>query len=85
MDTERIEALEQVGAGRPDVLVDTKILLFFHFRFAMMEEKIILSTILRNFDVFSVTKPKEISLLAELVLRPKNGLHVQFSKRHNRE
>ena len=60
-------------------------LILFHFRFAMMEEKIILSTILRKFDVFSVTKPKEISLLAELVLRPKNGLHVQFSKRHNRE
>ena len=50
----------------------------------MMEEKIILSTILRKFNVSAVTKPQEISLLAELVLRPKYGLHVQFSKRsHN--
>ena len=57
----------------------------FVSRFAMMEEKIILSTILRKFNVSAVTKPQEISLLAELVLRPKNGLHVQFSKRsqHN--
>ena len=47
----------------------------------MMEEKIILSSLLRKFNVHAVTKPQDISLLAELVLRPKNGLHVQFSKR----
>ena len=47
----------------------------------MMEEKIILSSLLRKFNVYAVTKPQDISLLAELVLRPKNGLHVQFSKR----
>lgn len=53
----------------------------FVCRFAMMEEKIILSSLLRKFNVHAVTKPQDISLLAELVLRPKNGLHVQFSKR----
>ena len=49
----------------------------------MMEEKIILSSILREFDVLPTSSRglEDIPLLAELVLRPKNGLFVKFTKR----
>ena len=49
------------------------------FRFAMMEEKIILSSILRRFDILphrKLANHQDLKLLAELVLRPKCGLHV---------
>ena len=54
-------------------------MIFLVFRFALMEEKIILTTILRKFDVAATTNLKDdIPLLAELVLRPKHELLVRF-------
>ena len=56
-------------------------MIFHVFRFALMEEKIILTTILRKFDVTATTNINNIPLLAELVLRPKNQLLVKFTRR----
>lgn len=47
-------------------------------RFALMEEKAVLSAILRNFHVQSLDKREEIILLAELILRPRDGIRVRL-------
>ena len=43
-----------------------------------------LAAVLHRFHVAPVTPPEQLqaSLLAELVLRPKQGLHVTISRRH---
>ena len=52
-----------------------------YFRFALMEEKILISSILRKYNLRSNVKPSEIPLMAELILRPKNGIYVSLEKR----
>nr|CAH0113238.1 unnamed protein product [Daphnia galeata] len=47
-------------------------------RFALLEEKSILSAIFRNFHVRSLDKREEIILLAELILRPRDGIRVHL-------
>ena len=53
-------------------------------RFALLEAKLVVARVLHRFHVSAVTPPDQLqaSLLAELVLRPKQGLHVTFSRRH---
>ena len=49
----------------------------------MMEEKIVISTILRRFQLKSVVSNHEdLEKLGELILRPKNGLHIEFTRRN---
>lgn len=50
-------------------------------KFALSEEKIVLANILRRFMVRSLDPRDQIVVVAELVLRPKNGLRVQFFPR----
>jgi len=50
-------------------------------KFALMEEKVMISSLLRRFCFHSAVKPEDIPLLAELILRPKNGLHMSIKKR----
>ncbi|XP_066993608.2 cytochrome P450 4C1 isoform X2 [Anabrus simplex] len=50
-------------------------------RFAMMEEKVVLSTVLRNFKLESLDKPKDIVPLGELITRPKDPLRIRFRTR----
>ncbi|XP_067005981.2 cytochrome P450 4C1 [Anabrus simplex] len=50
-------------------------------RFALMEEKVVLSTILRNFRVTSLDRQENIKLLGELILRPKDPLKLKFLPR----
>lgn len=47
----------------------------------MMEEKILLSSVLRKFDLIPINVDDDKHLLAELVLRPKNGLNVTIKTR----
>lgn len=47
-------------------------------RFAMMEEKIVVANVLRNYRLFSQRQRDEVLLVAEMVLRPKNGLWMKF-------
>lgn len=47
----------------------------------MMEEKVMLATIFRNFNVEAAEKREDIALLAELIMRPRDGLHIKISPR----
>ncbi|XP_046463650.1 cytochrome P450 4c3-like [Daphnia pulex] len=47
-------------------------------RFALLEEKSIISAIFRNFHVRSLDKREEIILMAELILRPRDGIRVHL-------
>lgn len=51
-------------------------------RFAQMEEKTILATILRNFWVETTQKFEELGPVAELILRPNKGIWIQLKRRH---
>ncbi|XP_077158275.1 cytochrome P450 4V2 isoform X2 [Paroedura picta] len=51
-------------------------------RFAQMEEKAILATILRNFWVETKQKYEDLCPVAELILRPNNGIWIQLKRRH---
>lgn len=50
-------------------------------RFALMEEKVILSKILRHFQVEAKQQRDELRLVGELVLRPESGILIQLTKR----
>ncbi|XP_063238472.1 cytochrome P450 4C1-like [Bacillus rossius redtenbacheri] len=50
-------------------------------KFALLEEKIVLSSILRKFKISSTQKIEDIKLLPELVLRPEGGVRVSLAPR----
>ncbi|XP_067140052.1 cytochrome P450 4V2-like [Centruroides vittatus] len=50
-------------------------------KFAMMELKTVISTVLRNFHLKSLEERDKILLIAEMVLRPKNGLFITIKGR----
>nr|XP_053629682.1 LOW QUALITY PROTEIN: cytochrome P450 4C1-like [Cherax quadricarinatus] len=52
-------------------------------KFAMIEEKIIVSSILREFRVESITSGDDLQLLGELILKPKNGNLIKLFPRAN--
>jgi len=47
----------------------------------MMEEKVLLANLFRNFEFRATRSREEVILLAEIVLRPKDGLHVKIIPR----
>lgn len=48
-----------------------------------MEEKVILAYVLRNFSVQAIDKREELILLGELILRPRDGVHLRLTRRNN--
>ncbi len=60
---------------------------FFHFfsasflgqKYAVMEEKVVLATVLRNFHLESLEKREDLVLIGELVLRPRDGVQVRLT------
>ncbi|XP_054845905.1 cytochrome P450 4V2 [Eublepharis macularius] len=50
-------------------------------RFAQMEEKTILATILRNFWIETRQKYEDLEPVPELILRPNNGIWIQLKRR----
>ncbi|XP_072262254.1 cytochrome P450 4V2 [Pyxicephalus adspersus] len=50
-------------------------------RFALMEEKVVLSSILRNFSVKASQKKEDLCLVGELILRPQDGMWVELEHR----
>ncbi|XP_004610396.1 cytochrome P450 4V2 [Sorex araneus] len=54
-------------------------------KFAIMEEKIILSCILRRFWVETTQKREELGLAGELILRPTNGIWITLKRRNTDE
>ncbi|GMT24228.1 hypothetical protein PFISCL1PPCAC_15525, partial [Pristionchus fissidentatus] len=50
-------------------------------RFALMEQKTILAWILRNFRIRSTEKRFEIRTKMELIMRPKEAIHIELERR----
>ncbi|XP_013794828.1 cytochrome P450 4c3-like [Limulus polyphemus] len=50
-------------------------------KFAMMEEKVLIANILRNFNLTSLDPRDKIHLIAEMVIRPKQGLRMRITPR----
>jgi cytochrome P450 family 4 len=50
-------------------------------KFALLEEKTVLSYILRHYQVQSLDRREDMKLLMELVLRPENGVKLILSPR----
>lgn len=50
-------------------------------KFAILEEKSIISAVLRNYTIESVDRREDLTLLGELILRPKDGLAVRIAPR----
>lgn len=52
-------------------------------KFALLEEKAVISAVLRKFKVKSVQRVEDIHLRAELILRPNDGLKLILENRKN--
>lgn len=50
-------------------------------KFAMMEEKVILASVLRRFHVRALDKPTDLPVVTELVLRPLDAIRVCLTRR----
>ncbi|XP_063075460.1 cytochrome P450 4V2 [Engraulis encrasicolus] len=52
-------------------------------RFALMEEKVVLASILRYFDVVACQKREDLRPLGELILRPEKGILIRLERRRH--
>nr|CAD7203223.1 unnamed protein product [Timema douglasi] len=52
-------------------------------KFALLEEKTLLASILRQFDVISMEAKETVGMTLELVLRPIHGMNVKLRRRPN--
>lgn len=50
-------------------------------KFALLEEKSVISAVLRNYKIEAIDRREDLTLLGELILRPKHGLKVKITKR----
>ncbi|XP_069671902.1 cytochrome P450 4C1 [Periplaneta americana] len=50
-------------------------------KFALLEEKTVISSVLRNFKVESVEQRKNLNLMNELILRPESGIRLRLLQR----
>ncbi|XP_060081762.1 cytochrome P450 4V2-like [Ylistrum balloti] len=50
-------------------------------RFALMEEKVMISSILRNFHIIATQKREDLSPVGELILRPEFGVDIKLKNR----
>ena len=51
-------------------------------KFAMNEEKVLLSAILRNFNIEACQSANELRPMGELILRPEHGIWVKLTARN---
>jgi cytochrome P450 family 4 len=50
-------------------------------KFAILEEKAVISAVLRKYKIEAVDRREDLTLLGELILRPKDGLAVRITPR----
>ncbi len=69
--------------GRTVCWMDVKWMDFTEYfsgqRFAMMEEKVIVANIVRNFVIKSVKKPEDMVLTGQLTLQSMDGIQVELT------
>jgi hypothetical protein len=64
------------------ILIDAVIfLLFSGQKFALLEEKVVISSLLRKYRVEAVDRREDLTLMGELILRPKHGLRIKIFPR----
>lgn len=51
-------------------------------KFAILEEKSVISAVLRKYKIVSIDRREDLTLLVELILRPKDGLRVRIAPRN---
>lgn len=51
-------------------------------KFAMIELKIVLHMILKNYEVITVEKEEDLNLYSEIVLLNKGGIRIQLRRRY---
>ena len=52
-----------------------------HFKFALLEEKVLISKMLRNFNWKSQQETNTIPVIAEIITRPENGCYIDLQER----
>nr|CAD7569215.1 unnamed protein product [Timema californicum] len=52
-------------------------------KFALLEEKAVIAAVLRNYRVEAVDRREDLTLLGELILRPKHGLNIRIQPRRS--
>ncbi|XP_068081533.1 cytochrome P450 4C1 isoform X2 [Anabrus simplex] len=50
-------------------------------KFALMEAKVVLSTVLRNFKLETLDRPEDVKVLMEIVIKPKEPFCIRFTPR----
>lgn len=50
-------------------------------KFAILEEKVILSSVLRKFKVEAIDRREDLTLMCEQILRPRDGIRIKLTKR----
>lgn len=50
-------------------------------KFAMLEEKVILSSVLRSYVIEACERREDMTLMCELILRPKDGIVIKLRER----
>jgi cytochrome P450 family 4 len=50
-------------------------------KFAILEEKAIISAVVRKYRIEAVDRREDLTLMGELILRPKDGLRIKITKR----
>ena len=53
-------------------------------KFALMEEKTVLSKVIRSFEIQSLDAIKDVSPIIEIITRPKDGIRVKLKQRIER-
>jgi len=50
-------------------------------KFALMEEKVVISSIIRNYEIVSLDRMEEVPGVPDLILRPPKGFNVRLNSR----
>jgi cytochrome P450 family 4 len=65
----------------PVLIHDVTFLLSSGQKFALLEEKAVISSLLRKYRVEAVDRREDLTLMGELILRPKHGLRIKIFPR----
>lgn len=50
-------------------------------KFALMEEKVVIASVLRRFHIEIIDKREDLVILGELILRPRDGIRLRLTRK----
>ena len=62
--------------------IQLTLLLLVGQKYAVLEEKVVLATVLRHFHLKALEKREDLVLIGELVLRPRDGVQVLLTPKN---